>query len=87
MKKSRLGRTPRAALEAGYEKAKLTIIDANLTTLIAALIFFQFGTGPVQGFAVTLSIGIVSTLFTAVIISRLIYDDYLSRRQVDRLSI
>ncbi len=83
----RLGRTPRAALEAGYEKAKLTIIDANVTTLIAALVLFQFGTGPVKGFAVTLSIGIISSLFTAVIVSRLIFDLYLSRGKVNRLSI
>ena len=83
----RLGRTPRAALEAGYDKAKLTIIDANVTTLIAALVLFQFGTGPVKGFAVTLSIGIISSLFTAVIVSRLIFDLYLSRGKVNRLSI
>ena len=83
----RLGRTARAALEAGFEKAKLTIIDANVTTLIAALVLFQFGSGPVKGFAVTLSIGIVCSLFTAVIVSRLIFDLYLSRGKVDRLSI
>jgi preprotein translocase subunit SecD len=83
----RLGRTPRAALEAGFEKAKLTIIDANVTTLIAALVLFQFGTGPVKGFAVTLSVGIISSLFTAVVVSRLIFDLYLSRSKVDRLSI
>ena len=83
----RLGRTARAALEAGYEKAKLTIIDANITTLIAALVLFQFGTGPVKGFAVTLSIGIISSLFTAVVVSRLIFDFFLSRSQTSRLSI
>ncbi|MCK5669366.1 MAG: protein translocase subunit SecD [Gammaproteobacteria bacterium] len=83
----RLGRTPRAAVEAGFEKAKLTIIDANVTTLIAALVLFQFGTGPVKGFAVTLSVGIISSLFTAVVVSRLIFDLYLSRGKVDRLSI
>ena len=83
----RFGRTARAALEAGYEKAKLTIIDANITTLIAALVLFQFGTGPVKGFAVTLSIGIVSSLFTAVVVSRLIFDYFLSRKSVSRLSI
>jgi len=83
----RLGRTARAALEAGYEKAKLTILDANITTLIAALVLFQFGTGPVKGFAVTLSIGIVSSLFTAVVVSRLIFDYSLSRSKTSRLSI
>ena len=83
----RLGRTARAALEAGYEKAKLTIIDANITTLIAALVLFQFGTGPVKGFAVTLSIGIISSLFTAVVVSRMIFDFALSRSKTNRLSI
>ncbi len=83
----RLGRTARAALEAGFEKAKLTIIDANVTTLIAALVLFQFGSGPVKGFAVTLSVGIVCSLFTAVIVSRLVFDIVLSRGKVDRLSI
>jgi preprotein translocase subunit SecD len=58
-----------------------------VTTLIAALVLFQFGTGPVKGFAVTLSVGIISSLFTAVIVSRLIFDLYLSRGKVDRLSI
>jgi preprotein translocase subunit SecD len=83
----RLGRTARAALGAGFEKAKLTIIDANVTTLIAALVLFQFGSGPVKGFAVTLSVGIVCSLFTAVIVSRLVFDIVLSRGKVDRLSI
>jgi len=83
----RLGKTARAALEAGYEKAFWTIMDSNLTTLLAGLILFQFGSGPVKGFAVTLSIGIVTTLFTAMFITRLIYDAYMSRRHVERLSI
>jgi preprotein translocase subunit SecD len=83
----RLGKTARAALEAGYEKAFWTIMDSNLTTLLAGLILFQFGTGPVKGFAVTLSVGIVTTLFTAMFITRLIYDAYMARRHVERLSI
>jgi preprotein translocase subunit SecD len=83
----RLGKTARAALEAGYEKAFWTIMDSNLTTLLAGLVLFQFGTGPVRGFAVTLSIGIVTTLFTAMFITRLIYDAYMSRRHIERLSI
>ncbi len=83
----RLGKTARAALEAGYEKAFWTIMDSNLTTLLAGLILFQFGTGPVRGFAVTLSIGIVTTLFTAMFTTRLIYDAFMSRRHVERLSI
>jgi len=83
----RLGKTARAALDAGYSKALLTIIDANVTTLIAALVLFQFGTGPVKGFAVTLSIGIIASLFTAIFVSRVIFDFFLDRRPVKRLSI
>jgi preprotein translocase subunit SecD len=83
----RLGKTSRIALNAGYSKAFLTIIDANITTLIAALVLFQFGTGPVKGFAVTLSIGIITSLFTAIFVSRSIFDYFLERRQVKRLSI
>ena len=62
----RLGKTPRTAIEGGYSKALVTILDAQLTTLIVALVLFQFGTGPVRGFAVTLSIGIIASLFTAI---------------------
>ncbi len=83
----RVGKTARAALDAGFSKAFLTIIDANITTLIAALVLFQFGTGPVKGFAVTLSIGIVSSLFTAIFVSRFVFDFFLARSQVKRLSI
>jgi preprotein translocase subunit SecD len=83
----RLGKTARAALEAGYAKAFWTVMDSNLTTLLAGLILFQFGTGPVKGFAVTLSAGIVTTLFTALFITRLIYHFFLERRTVKRLSI
>ncbi len=83
----RLGKTPRNALEAGYSKAFLTIIDANVTTLIAALVLFQFGTGPVKGFAVTLSVGIIASLFTAIFVSRVVFDFFLERRHIKRLSI
>jgi len=83
----RQGKNPRAAVESGFGKAFLTIIDANITTLIAALVLFQFGTGPVKGFAVTLSIGIISTLFTAVFMSRSIFDFFVDSRQVKRLSV
>jgi preprotein translocase subunit SecD len=84
---TRLGKTPRAAVEAGYNKATLTILDANVTTLIAALVLFQFGTGPVKGFAVTLSIGILASLFTAIIVSRLVFDYFIFQRRIQRLSI
>ena len=82
-----LGRTPRAAVDAGYERATLTILDANVTTLIAALVLFQFGTGPVKGFAVTLSLGVIASLFTALILSRLIFSYLLMYRKVKALSI
>jgi len=83
----RLGRAPKLALDSGYSKAFLTIIDANLTTLLAALVLFQFGTGPVRGFAVTLSIGIIASLFTAIFVSRVIFDLFLKSRDIKRLSI
>jgi preprotein translocase subunit SecD len=82
-----LGRTPRAAIDAGYDRATLTILDANVTTLIAAVVLFQFGTGPVKGFAVTLSLGVIASLFTALVLSRLIFDYILMGRKVKALSI
>jgi preprotein translocase subunit SecD len=82
-----LGKTPRSALDAGFDRATLTILDANVTTLIAALVLFQFGTGPVKGFAVTLSLGVLASLFTALIVSREIFDFILNKRRVQTLSI
>jgi len=84
---TRLGKTPRAAVDAGFGKATWTILDANITTLIAALVLFQFGTGAIRGFAVTLSIGIVASLFTAIIVSRLIFDYLLVQRKISKISI
>lgn len=83
----RLGKTPAAAIDAGYGKATITILDANVTTLIAALVLFQFGTGPVRGFAVTLAIGIASSMFTAIYFTRTVFDMALSRFSVKGLSI
>ncbi len=83
----RKGKTLRSAVENGFSRANLTILDANLTTLIAAIVLFQFGTGPVKGFAVTLSIGIGSTLFTALILSKVIFDLVLQSGKMKRLSI
>jgi len=83
----RLGKTPRAAVESGFDRATTTITDANVTTLIAAVILFQFGTGPVKGFAVTLSIGVVASMFTAIVVSRLVFDYILTTRKVTRISI
>ena len=67
----RAGRKVRAAIEAGYKRAISTIIDSNLTTLFAALFLFIFGTGPIKGFAVTLSLGILTSMFTAIMVTRL----------------
>lgn len=84
----RVGRTVKSAVDSGFGKALSSILDANVTTLIAALFLFQFGSGPIKGFAVTLSIGIFASVFTAVFVSRFLFDLYLSRRQrVEKLSI
>ncbi|MCK9274547.1 MAG: protein translocase subunit SecD [Syntrophales bacterium] len=83
----RIGKSPRAAVAAGYGKALITIIDANITTLIAAVVLFQFGTGPVKGFAVTLSIGIVSSMFTAIFVTRIIYDYLIWHRKIKLVRI
>ena len=68
------GKTLRAAIDAGYEKAFTAIFDSNLTTFITGVILFQFGTGPVQGFALTLMIGIVASMFSAIFITRIIFN-------------
>ncbi|WP_282754808.1 protein translocase subunit SecD [Desulfuromonas thiophila] len=83
----RHGKSPRLAIDAGYARAFVTIVDANITTLIAALVLFQFGTGPVKGFAVTLSIGILASMFTAIFVTRFIFDFVLAGRKVKELSI
>jgi preprotein translocase subunit SecD len=83
----RLGKSPRAATDAGFDRSTTTIMDANITTLIAAVVLFQFGTGPVKGFAVTLSIGVVASMFTAIVVSRLVFDYVLTTRKVRQLSI
>jgi preprotein translocase subunit SecD len=83
----RTGKTPRAAIEAGYAKAFLTILDSNITTLIAALFLFQFGTGPVKGFAVTLSIGLVTSMFTAIFVTRIIFDYFVWKRSIKTVSV
>ncbi len=74
------GKTPRTAVEAGFGNALSAIIDANLTTLITGIILFQFGTGPVRGFAVTLCIGIIASFFSAVYVTRTLFMIYLNRR-------
>jgi preprotein translocase subunit SecD len=83
----RVGKTVRAAVESGFEKAFYTIIDANVTTLIAAMVLFQFGTGPVKGFAVTLTIGIIASMFTAIFVSRTFFLWYMGGRRITDLKI
>ncbi len=83
----RKGTSVYASLDAGYSRAFITILDANLTTLITAIILYQFGTGPIKGFAVTLSIGIVASMFTAIFVTRIIFDYLLFRKKVSTLSI
>ncbi len=78
------GKTIRSAIEAGYNRALSAIIDTHVTTLITSIVLFQFGTGPVKGFAVTLSVGVALSLFTAVVITKMIFD---ARKQYDTLSI
>ncbi len=83
----RIGKSARAAIEAGYDRALPAILDSNITTFLAGVILFQFGSGPVKGFAVTLCIGIVITLFTGVVATRTVYDVMLSRRWLKAVSI
>jgi preprotein translocase subunit SecD len=83
----RSGRTPISAVDAGYRRALTTIIDSNVTTLIAAVLLFQFGSGPIRGFAVTLSIGILTSMFTAIMVTRLILVTWLRRRRPQSLPI
>ncbi|MCB0282922.1 MAG: protein translocase subunit SecD [Calditrichae bacterium] len=81
------GKTVRASLDQGYGKAFSTILDANVTTFIAGLVLYTYGSGPIKGFAVTLMIGIVASMFTAIIITRVIFNLYMERRTVKKLSI
>ncbi|MFP4040043.1 MAG: efflux RND transporter permease subunit, partial [Desulfosudaceae bacterium] len=83
----RLGKPPLTALKAGFDRATLAVLDANVTTLIAALVLFQFGTGPVRGFAVTLSLGVLASLFTSLIVVRQIFEYFLLNRRVKTISI
>ncbi|MFQ5559745.1 MAG: protein translocase subunit SecD [Nitrospinota bacterium] len=82
-----VGKTIRASIESGFSRAFLTILDANVTTMIAAIVLFQFGTGPIKGFAVTLSIGIGASMFTSIFVSRVIFTLTTTNRKLDTLSI
>lgn len=84
---TRAGRGPVSAIDAGYRRALTTIIDANVTTLIAAVLLFQFGTGPVKGFAVTLAIGLVTSMFTAIMLTRLFVVTWLRQRRPQALPV
>ncbi len=83
----RAGTSPHAAINAGYDKALSTIADANITTLIASIVLFTFGTGPVKGFAVTLSVGIVTSMFTAIMGTRGVVNLIYGKRRISKLSI
>ena len=83
----RAGRTPRSAINGGYNRAWWTIVDSQLTTLITAMVLFQFGSGPIKGFAVTLSLGILTNLFTALIGTKLAFDIQSEKLRIKKLSI
>jgi len=83
----RLGKSPRAAIDAGYERAWYAIRDSNLTTFLSGLILFQFGSGPVRGFAVTLCVGILTSLATGVFGTRVVYDLLTTRRRLTTVSV
>lgn len=83
----RAGKTPRSAVEGGYQKAFWTIFDSHVTTLLTAAVLFQFGTGPIKGFAVTLSLGVAINLFTALIGTKTVFDIMHANKDVKRLSI
>ncbi len=83
----RLGLAPAAAVDAGFDRAGISIFDSNLTTLIAAAVLYQFGTGPIKGFAVTLTLGILASMFTAIFVSRTIFGFWTARNGGKSLSV
>ena len=83
----RAGRSVRSAIEAGYQNALPAILDSNVTTFLSGVILFQFGTGPIKGFAVTLCVGILTTVVTAVYLTRVYYDYRIGARRLERISI
>jgi preprotein translocase subunit SecD len=86
MKEEERRRSAREAFAAGYEKAWSAILDANITTGIAAIVLYQFGTGPIKGFAVTLGLGIISSMYTAIVVTRLIFEYIHTQKQSPALS-
>jgi preprotein translocase subunit SecD len=83
----RAKKSVRQAVELGYSRAFRTILDAHVTTIISALFLFQFGTGPIKGFALTLIIGLIANMFTAVLFTRMVFDFMLGRGKAERISI
>jgi len=83
----RLGKSARSALEAGHTRALTVIVDSSLTSILAALPLIQFGTGPIKGFAVTLVIGLLASLFTAVFVTRTIFEYFFQVKKIKTLSI
>ena len=79
--------SPQVSIHRGYEQAFSTIVDANVTTLIAALVLFNFGTGPIKGFAITLSIGILTSMVTAIFMTRILVNLIYGKRRVEKLAI
>ncbi len=84
---SRLGRSVARAISNGFDRAFVTILDANVTTIITAIVLYNFGSGPIRGFAVTLMIGIIASMFTALFVSRVIYQTVLTHKNIQKLSI
>ena len=83
----RTGKIVWSAIESGYQRAFWTILDANLTTLAVAVVLYNFGTGPVKGFAVTLGIGILASMFTAIVVTREVYGWIIGKKRLEKLSI
>ncbi|NQU65448.1 MAG: MMPL family transporter, partial [SAR324 cluster bacterium] len=78
----------RTAINTGFQKATITILDSNITTILAAIVLFQFGTGAIKGFAVTLSIGIAASMFTSIVVGRMLFEIvYLRRARLEKISI
>ncbi|MFA4973103.1 MAG: protein translocase subunit SecD [bacterium] len=83
----RSGKSAKTAVESGYSNAMRTIIDSNVTTLIAGVVLYQFGTGPIKGFAVTLIMGLLISMYTACIVTRMVYDYMIVKRRITRISV
>jgi protein-export membrane protein SecD len=81
------GKTVRASIDQGYGNAFSAILDANVTTFIAGIVLYTFGTGPIKGFALTLMIGIVASMFTAIVVTRVVFDYAVSNWSIKELKI